>query len=461
MSALKNPPLMKGEIKMNNRSELREQTLEAVTKSGHPFIQDRVRLGLLIMTSFFGAMIIWSVFAPLSTGAVATGQVVVDGLTISLQHLEGGIIKNVAVQNGAKVVEGDTIVEFSDISALADKKFAATQMLSLKARRERLLAEKNNSANLVFPLFDYPSIPTPAHEDILELEKALFLSRKNVFAKEDSALISQVKSSERILHNSQSQLARVVEQLSLILKEIKDTSGLLEKGFATQSRVLALKRQRETYEGEKFRLMSQISNAEVQMENAEVSHRKFQAEFNDSITIQLQELSVNSRQITGLLAIADDKLERTKIRAPRAGIIMNMQVTKKGEVVSAGSTLASLVPETTHLIISARLNPADSASIAQGLNARITIMAFNSRTAPTLEGIVTYVSPDVVTDENTGLPYYPVHVELTDTALAQLGNDTLQPGMPAQVVITTAKRPIIGYLLDPIMQTVRNAFHEK
>ena len=169
----------------------------------------------------------------------------------------------------------------------------------------------------------------------------------------------------------------------------------------------------------------------------------------------------SDNQITGLLAIADDKLDRTIVRSPRAGIIMNMQVTKKGEVVSAGSTLASLVPETTHLIISARLNPADSASITAGLNARITIMAFNSRTAPTLEGVVTYVSPDVVTDENTGLPYYPVHVELTDAALALLGNDTLQPGMPAQVVITTAERPIIGYLLDPIMQTVRNAFHEK
>lgn len=446
---------------MTGHSELREQTIAAVKQSNQPYIQDRTTFGILILCLFLGGMTIWSVFAPLSTGAVVSGQVEVDGKTINLQHLEGGIVQHVYVRNGANVKEGDVVLEFSDIAAQADKKFAATQMLSLEARRHRLLFEQNNSSELNFPDFDYPSVPEATYKEILELEKTFFGSRKNIYTKENEALISQIKSSKAILGNGQEQLSRVVEQLSLIIKEITDTSGLYEKGYATQSRVLALKRQRETYEGDKFRLMSQISDAEVKLENAKVSQKKYHAAFYDDIGTQLQDLNVSYQQAWGLLAVADDKLERTKVRAPHAGVVMNMQVNKSGDVVSSGSTVASLVPENTHLIISARLNPADSASISKGLTARITIMAFNSRTAPTLEGVVSYVSPDVVIDTKTGLSYYPVRVELSDAAFAKLGNQMLQPGMPAQVVITTAERPIIGYLLDPIMQTVRNAFHEK
>lgn len=446
---------------MTTSSEMPEQTIAAVTQSKRPYIQDRTRLGLFIFLFFVGSMFVWSVFAPLSTGAVVSGQVIVDGQTVILQHLEGGIIKKVSVRNGDRVKAGDILVEFSGIAAQADKNFAATQMLNLDARRHRLLAEKDKSAGLSFPDFDYPSFSSDAIKNTLALEKALYLSRQSVFAKENKALLDQISSATRILKNGKEQLARVEEQVSLIIKEVEDTSGLLEKGYAIQSRVLALKRQKETYEGDKYRLLSQISDAEIQVENSIVAQKKYVAAFFNDIIIQLQELDVNYQQVLGLLAIADDKLERTKIRAPSAGIIMNMQVHKTGEVISSGATVASLVPEATHLIISAKLNPADSASITRDLPARITIMAFNSRTAPTLEGTVSYVSPDVVIDENTGLSYYPIHIELTDKAFAQLSDDTLQPGMPAQVVITTAERPIIGYLLDPIMQTVRNALHEK
>ena len=442
-------------------SELREQTMAAVKQSTQPYIADRKKLGIIILSVFLGSMIAWSVFAPLSTGAVVSGQVEVDGRTVVLQHFEGGIVKQIYVRNGAEVNEGDILVEISDISAQADKKHAATQMLILQARRHRLLAEKNRSPDISSPDFDYPSISRAVVNEILELERESFLSRREVFNKEADALLSQITSTKNILSNGRDQLARVEEQLSLIIKEITDTSGLYEKGFATQSRVLALKRQKETYEGEKFRLMSQISNAEVQIDNAIVSNKKYNADFYDGVNTQLQEINVSYEQAVGLLAIAHDKLARTKVRAPHAGVVMNMQVHKAGDIISSGATVVSLVPEDTHLVISGRLNPADSASIAKGQPARITILAFNSRTAPSLEGIVSYVSPDVVIDKQTGLSYYPVQIQLRDKAFAQLGNETLRPGMPAQVVITTAKRPIIGYLLDPLMQTMRNALHEK
>lgn len=446
---------------MITQSELREQTMSAVKQSTQPYIADRTKLGVIILSVFLGSMIIWSVFAPLSTGAVVSGKIEVAGRTLALQHLEGGIVKKIYVRNGASVKEDDILVEMSDISAQADKRHAATQMLSLQARRYRLLSEKNRIPDLGFPDFDYPSISRPVFNEIVELERDSLRSRREVFNKETDALLGQINSTKNILSNGRNQLARVEEQLSLIVKEITDTSGLYEKGFATQSRVLALKRQKETYEGEKFRLMSQISNAEVQVDNAIVSNKKYNADFYDGVNAQLQELNTSYQQVTGLLAIADDRLERTKVRAPHAGIVMNMQVHKAGDILSSGATVASLVPNNTHLVISARLNPADSASIAKGLPARITILAFNSRTAPSLEGIVSYVSPDVVIDQQTGLSYYPVQIQLLDKAFAQLGNKTLRPGMPAQVVITTAKRPIIGYLLDPLMQTVRNAMHEK
>lgn len=460
---------------MKDNTRLRDELLTAVSSSPSPFIGDRVRLGVIICVAFFGTLIGWSYFAPLSTGAVASGHVIVEGETVNLQHFEGGIVADVLKKDGDKVEAGDLIILLQDIKADADQKTAAMQMLILEARRQRLAAERDKLETLEFKGFDFlftdigatgNSEPTmilerSAINEVLDAERRYFASRNRIFEREDRVFSSQIASARNILANGGERLKRVQVQLDLISGEVEDIEGLYKQGHATQSRVLALKRQKEQYESDSFLIQSQISDASVQLGTASLEQDRFRADRENQIDLELQDLDIQLADARGQLAIAKDKINRTRITAPRAGTIMNSQIKRRGDVVSAGSTLAELVPENTRLIISGQLNPADSSSISAGLPARVTILAFNSRTAPTLDGRVIFVSPDVVLDETTGQSWYPVHVEIDEASLSALGGNRLQPGLPAQVVIKTASRPIIGYLLDPITQSIRGAFHEE
>jgi HlyD family type I secretion membrane fusion protein len=248
----------------------------------------------------------------------------------------------------------------------------------------------------------------------------------------------------------------------LIEEEIEDVADLLEKGLAPKTRSLALRRQREALLAEELSLQSKYVEQKNRVNSAKVELENFLSRSRGEIAQQMQDTQVEMQSVSGALDLAVNQKERTVIKAERNGIVMNMQVKASGEVLQPGDTLFDFVPETSELVIDARLPADDAANITPGLPARITIAAFKGRNAPIVEGTVNRVSPDTLIDEKSGAPYYSVQIAFNSDSIAKLSaNSKLQPGFPVQAIIETDSQPVIGYLLSPILTTVQNAFTER
>jgi HlyD family type I secretion membrane fusion protein len=436
--------------------------MDLVLDTREPMVADWTRRGIITVCVFFGALLLWSAFAPLSTGAVVSGKVIVSGDRDVIEHLEGGIIKKVHVKNGERVQEGDVLVEIDPRQAEARLRDVQTRIFALHARLERLRDEWNSEKQLDLSNLKPEGVSSEAQAEILSLEYSQFQIRQSLVQTQENALTANIKDLQNIAVSLEEQKQKTSAQLKLIEEEIEDVGDLLEKGLAPKSRSLALRRQREALLAEELSIQSRFVEQQNRVNSAKVELENFRSTSRSDIAQQMQDTQIEMQSISGALDLAKNQHERTIITADKNGVVMNMQVKARGEVLQPGDALFDLVPEGSELVVNAQLSADDAANIVPGLPARITVAAFKGRNSPIVEGTVRDVSPDTLIDEQTGLSYYSVQIAFNSESLAGLSeNSRLQPGFPVQAIIETDSQPIIGYLLSPILTTVRNAFTER
>ena len=158
--------------------------------------------------------------------------------------------------------------------------------------------------------------------------------------------------------------------------------------------------------------------------------------------------------------VLEDIVSRTIVRAPDSGLVNGLQVHTIGGVISPGMRIVDIVPETDDLIVEARVLPIDVDRVIVGQEATIRFSTFGGGTVPTVFGELISVSADSFQDQVTGAPYYLARVEVTDNSLADLGDLTLIPGMPADVFIKTGSRTLFEYLLKPFSNAMARGLRE-
>ncbi len=436
--------------------------MDLVLDTREPMVSDWTQKGIITICVFFGALIFWSIFAPLSTGAVVSGRVIVSGDRDAIEHLEGGIIKRVHVKNGARVEAGDTLVEIDPREANARLRDVQTRIFALNARLERLRHEWNGQNTLDLSPLIPQGVSTAAQAEILSLESSQFKIRQGMLASQENILKANITDLSNIKNSLSEQKNKTTAQLKLIEEEIEDVGDLLAKGLAPKSRSLALRRQREALLADELSLESRLVEQQNRVNGAKGELENFQSSTRGEIAQQMQDTQIEMQSVSGALDLAKNQKDRTVIKAGKNGVVMNMQVKAGGEVLQPGDTLFDLVPDGSELIVDAQLPANDAANIVPGLPAKITVAAFKGRNAPIVEGTVRRVSPDTLIDEQSGLSYYSVQIAFDSKSIANLSeNSKLQPGFPVQAIIETDSQPIIGYLLSPILTTVRNAFTER
>ncbi|WCL53166.1 HlyD family type I secretion periplasmic adaptor subunit [Gimibacter soli] len=436
--------------------------IEEVRQSRFPFVEDKVRIGAVTILAFFGFLLAWSIFAPLSTGAVVTGRVIVEGDKETLQHLEGGIVREILVKNGDKVLAGDPLLVMDPRPAEARVAEVKARQLAFAAQRNRLQAELDGLDAPDFSNLDTTGLNDAAVADILAAEERQFVMRRSLYARQEAAYVNAVTAAQEVYDNTSAQLQNIAGQLKLLDEEISDVDGLLAKGYAPKSRSLALKRAREGAASEQLGLMSQQEQQGQALLATRVELDKFRSERAQEIAKTIQAATVDLVALNAAVRLAEDQRSRAVMRAPRNGTVMNMKVNTVGGVLPAAAAAMELVPEGAQLVVTGQLQAKDAANIGPGLHARISVLAFKSRSTPTIEGKVLTVSPDIVKDERTGTDYYPITIGFDASSLANLEQgETLQPGYPVQVIVETAKQPVLLYLLQPLLSNFTNAFHER
>lgn len=419
-----------------------------------------LRLGFATAFLLVGVLGGWAALASISGAVVAPGTVVVGSNVRDVEHLTGGIVAALHVANGDTVGAGDALVTLDDTQTRAGRDIVATQLLSLRARLDRLIAERDRAPEITFRAAVTERADDPAFAELIAAQRAVFAARRATIVGQSAQLEEQLQQLRGEIGGLNAQRRANRDEMALIVDELSDLEALLADDLVPKTRVTERRRQTVRLAGEDGDLTAQIATARGRIAETRMKMLQLRTEFAEGVLGEIADLRTEIAALTERDVAATDELARVEIVAPVSGTVHELSLTTVGGVVAPGETLMRIVPAGDDLVIEARIAPQDVDDIAAGQPADVVLSGLPTRTTPRLDGVVTTVSADSTTDPATGLAHFTARVALTDAALAELGAATLVPGMPADVFIATRERTVLDYLLEPLLDATDLAFTE-
>ena len=426
-------------------------------------------LGIVIISLFFVAFGIWAVTAPISGAAIASGVIGPEDSRRIVQHLEGGIIKNIHVRDGDKVELGQILIELDDTMARASLKSQLVLKDSLDARRTRLetelklFLEKKVSGNLTYS----NELMKSAQENhstrtLLAVEKLRFESRINALRSERRLLDKTIGGYEVEITGHENEIVSINTQLSLFEEERILFSELRKKGLELKSRVLQTKRLSAVAEQFKVESTSKISKLQESIKMSLLQKSELWVSRINEVSEELESVLQEILTIAQVIEVNRDVLKRTIINSPFDGILISLAVNTEGAVVAPGATLVEIVPSEESLVMEVRIRPNDIAVVQSGQVATISLLAYPQRNMPKIYGIVQSVSADSLIDTNTGDAYFLAKMQFKEGEIERLGDEIrIIPGMIIEAKIQTLPRTFLDYLISPWIKSLDRAFVEQ
>lgn len=416
--------------------------------------------GMLIFLIFIVGFGAWAGLAPLAEASIAPGVIKVEGSRRVIQHLEGGIVRDIPVRDGAKVTAGQVLMRLSDVQADSGLETQRAQRWALLAQDARLSAEIAGARDLVFPA-DLRASELPRAADAVAGQRALFEVRTASLRSQLQVLEARIDQQNATISGARGQLIATRRQLDLIRQEEAMRRGLVQQGLARLPDLLALQRSMAGLEGSIQELSGQVERA-----NGAITEARQQSQ--QTIDQRRQEVSAELREVRGKLAeteerlrAATDSMTRREILAPEAGTIVNLRIFTLGAVVKPGDPVMDLVPEQDRLVAEVNVQPTDIDVVYPGLTAEIRLPAFKQRLVPYLHGQVTWVAADVTTNDQTRQQYYRSYILIDREQLARLPQIFLTPGMPVEAHVQIGQRTFFRYMTQPIRDSFNRAFREQ
>jgi HlyD family secretion protein len=434
-------------------------------ESAPPALCDRLRgvtwTGNLLVGCFVLGLGAWSSFAPLESAAIALGTVESESSRKTIQHFEGGIIREILVADGDVVHAGQTLISLEDTKARAEAQSLQGQFWDATAREARLLAEQRGDERVSFPAkLEMAQNANPSVAAVLAGQQSIFETRRQVF--QSQAAVNREKRSqvEKEIEGLRAQEGAASWRIEIVREEVTTVATLVSKGLERRPRLLNLQREMADIEGRRGEIVAQISRAGQVINESQATHLKLENDRQNEIAQSLREAQSQIFQIRERLQSADDQLLRTAVKAPEDGVVTDLRIHTPGGVVGAGAPLMDLVPRQDRLIVTARVRPEDIDVVRPGLSADVNLLPYNQRRVPRLKGTVTHVSADRLLDKRTDQPYYAAKIRVQDPRIAEIDGIRIIPGMPAQVFIKTGRGTVALYALKPLLDSFNNAFYE-
>ncbi|USZ51530.1 HlyD family type I secretion periplasmic adaptor subunit [Halomonas sp. DN3] len=419
------------------------------------------RWGFAILLVAFGGFGVWSVTAHLAVSVVAPGSVSVESFTKTIQHLEGGIVADVLVEDGDHVEAGDPLIVLDDTQAMAQQRIAETEYLITRASEVRLLAEQADSDSLVFPQELIASSNSRVQE-VLGVQRRLFEVRRQSLDDTLAALDQQILQLEEQITGLGETRSITQRRIDSLEGEVANHRKLFRDGMISSQRLRELERESLEYQSDNAGHASEIARLRAQISENTLNKQIRLQEFQQQVGEALRQVQAEVADAEERLVALNDTLARTRITAPVAGTVVDLQVHTLGAVVRGGDPLLDLVPAGDGFVIEARVPNHDVDHLYPGQSAEIRFSAFNQRLSNVIDGEVVRVSADSFEDEATRQRYYKVRVGVTDLGKSQLtDNMRLVAGMPAEVMILTGERSFASYITKPINDMLARAMREE
>jgi len=419
-----------------------------------------IQIGVLVIFLFFVVLGGWSAFAKISSAAIAFGEVSVVSNRQTIQHLEGGIVDEIHVEEGSRVEAGQALIRLDRTQAQANLDQLQARFLAVAAREVRLLAERDLKTEISFPDWLSSQQDGPEVLTVISGERNIFAAREESLNSHRSILRQRIAQYEEEIEGLTGEIEATESQLALFAEEISSMKDLIEQGFLSNQRFLELRREEANIRGEQNRNVALVARARQSIAEQELQILELDSQRSNEVAAELRDVQTLSFELREQINAARDVLARTDIVAPMAGTVVNLRVHTRGGVIASREPLLDIVPSDDQLVINARVLPRDIDVVREGLEARVRLLAFNQRDTVPLSGRVSLVSADRFLDERTGLTYYLTRVELTEDAFTNQGALEIYPGMQAEVMIVTGNRTALDYLMEPLTRSVRRAFRE-
>jgi protease secretion system membrane fusion protein len=433
----------------------------AQAASASPDFGSAGRIGLWALTIGFGGFLLWAALAPLDEGVPSQGYVAIDTKRKAVQHLSGGIVKQVLVGEGDLVKEGQLLIKLDDASTRASLESVRQRYLGMRAMQGRLQAEQAGHSKISF----HPDLLAAASDPLIQQQmtnqEQLLQSRRAALRADLQSIEESAQGQAGLLQSYESMLVNRRSQLALLNEELGNTRSVVKEGYVPRNRLLELERQVADSGSAIAELQGNIIRSRRSMTEMRQRAILREQEYRKEVESQQAEIT---REVQGdeqkVRALQDD-LARTDIHSPAAGQVVALAAQTVGGVITPGQKLMDIVPAHEPMLLETRVQPHLIDRIRAGMPVDVRFASFAHSPQLVLDGKLMSVSGDLLTDPQNGVTYYLARVAVTPEGLKKLGKHQMQPGMPVEVVFKTGERSLLTYLLHPLTKRVAASMNEE
>lgn len=419
-----------------------------------------IKQGLLVVLCFFGTIVLWMIFGEISGAVIAPGKIKIETERKTVQHLEGGIVESLLVQEGDTVVEGQTLLILKSVQVDASASLLHKQLVAQMAMYERASVEKTMGNTLEWS----PELIVLAggyDSETLKGEHTIFESRRDAIQGQFSLLKAQISQLDTRVSGLRDQIAAEDRIIATLQEELGAKRKLFEQHYLEKSQILELERNLASHEGNRGQLRQSVAESRERVAEVKLRMEDIKHQFIANATSEYGRLQTEIAQTQERMRPYSDAQERLQVTAPVSGRVVDLKVHSNGGVVRAGEPLMDIVPEDNPLIAETQVPVNKITEVYVGQEAKVQLDAFDSRLVPQIPGKVIYISADRFEERtfNGMMPYYLCHVTIDPESLEK-EEAWLSPGMPVTVFITTKKRSVLSYFIEPLKKNWDRALRD-
>jgi HlyD family secretion protein len=423
--------------------------------------------GAIVAVAFFVVLLGWAAFARLDAAAHGSGQVIVAGNRQVVQHRYGGDIARILVREGQQVTRGQMLVRLSGAEVAATERALAASVIDLQAQRARLQAEVTGQ-----PIAWPAAFARASGEDrpliaaAIRLQQAQAAARRELLASSRNVLTEQRDQLGQQVRGYEAQARSTTVQRNSLQAQMDSTRRLAERGDVSRNTVRALERSLAELDGNNDDFAARAAAAREQIAGTAQQIAQTRRQWIEQSAAALRDTQFQLNDALPKWIAAREQMERTVIRAPVAGRVVDLRIHSAGGVVTAGQPILDIVPDRVPLEIRASFAPEDIDGVFEGREAEVKFLSLHDRDLPIVLGTVRNVSADSVEDQRTGLSHFTAQIVVPESQVALLravrrGDAGIRPGVPVQVSVRLRPRTALQYMLDPLTESLSRSFSER
>ncbi|MEG3167885.1 HlyD family type I secretion periplasmic adaptor subunit [Sphingomonas sp. LB3N6] len=423
--------------------------------------------GIAIAVLFFVILLGWAAIVRLDAAAAGEGRVTVSGNRQTVQHRDGGIIDEMDVRDGMTVARDQILIRLKGAEVAATERALAGSVIDLEAQRARLEAEIRGGPIQWPARFATLTGPDRALVDrSIKLQNAQRSARQGALASNRAVIRQQEAEASQQVGGYSAQARATAQQRQSLQEQLVATRKLADEGYVSRNTVRGIERSIQQLEGADADYGARAGAAREQAGQARESAVSSTRRYTEDAATALRDTQFQLNEVMPRWLAAKEQLERTVIRAPVAGRVVDLKIYSRGGVVQAGQPILDIVPDTAPLVIKANFAPGDIDGVYEGRTAEVKFLSLHERDLPILLGSIRNVSADSLSDEKSGQRYFTAEIVVPRNQIAMLrrvrGADLgIRPGVPVSVLVKLRQRTALQYLLDPLMETFRRSMHER